>query len=237
MIALIALVVVVGINLISVRWFGELEFWVALIKVVALVDFLIVGTVFLAGRFDFDGAVHRRRGIAHHGGLFPTGLLPLVTVTTGVVFAYAAVELVGIAAGEAEHPEEIMPRAINSVIARIAVFYVGSLVLLGLLLPYTAFRDGESPFVTFFSETRCSSRGFGDEPDRADRGVLQPQRGPVLHRPDPAVDVGERQRAGGGRPDVAQRRALCRYPRHRCDRADSASDSMRWCRTRHSRSC
>jgi len=69
-----------------------------------------------------------------------------------VVFAYAAVELVGTAAGETEEPEKIMPRAINSVIARIAIFYVGSVVLLSLLLPYTSYKAGESPFVTFFTK-------------------------------------------------------------------------------------
>ncbi|MFJ1458349.1 amino acid permease [Nocardia sp. N2S4-5] len=151
LLALLALVAVVCTNLISVRWFGELEFWVALIKVVALVGFLVIGTVFLAGRFTIHGE-HTGVGVlTEHGGLFPTGALPLITVTTGVVFAYAAVELVGIAAGETRNPEDVMPRAINSVITRIAVFYVGSLILLGLLLPYTAFRAGESPFVTFFA--------------------------------------------------------------------------------------
>ena len=151
-IALIALAIVVSINLVSVKWFGEMEFWAALIKVAALVIFLIVGTVFLAGRFTLDGQTTGAGVIAGHGGLFPTGLLPLVTVTTGVVFAYSAVELVGTAAGETDDPAKVMPRAINSVIARIAVFYVGSLVLLGLLLPYTAFAPGVSPFVTFFSK-------------------------------------------------------------------------------------
>ena len=64
----------------------------------------------------------------------------------------------GIAAGETAEPEKIMPRAINSVIARIAVFYVGSVVLLSLLLPYTSFKAGESPFVTFFSKIGFSGR-------------------------------------------------------------------------------
>lgn len=155
-IALIALAIVSGMNLISVKLFGELEFWAALVKVVALVGFLIIGTVFLAGRFDIQGHSTGLAVITDTGGLFPTGLFPLVIVTSGVVFAYAAVELVGTAAGETENPEKIMPRAINSVIARIAVFYVGSLVLLALLLPYTAYKSGESPFVTFFSKI-----GFG----------------------------------------------------------------------------
>ncbi|UGT69494.1 amino acid permease [Nocardia gipuzkoensis] len=159
LIALVSLAVVVSINLVSVKWFGELEFWAALIKVIALVTFLIIGTVFLAGRFKVDGQVTGPSVISDNGGLFPSGLLPLVLVTTGVVFAYAAVELVGTAAGEAENPEKIMPRAINSVIARIALFYVGSLVLLALLLPYTAFKNGESPFVTFFSRLGVDGAG------------------------------------------------------------------------------
>jgi L-asparagine permease len=152
LLALIALVLVLSINLISVKWFGELEFWAALIKVVALVSFLIVGVVFLGGRFKIQGQSTGFSVISHAHGLFPTGLLPLVTVTSGVIFAYAAVELVGTAAGETENPEKIMPRAINSVILRIALFYIGSLVLLALLLPYTAYHAGVSPFVTFFGK-------------------------------------------------------------------------------------
>ncbi|WP_405136740.1 amino acid permease [Nocardia sp. NBC_01388] len=159
LIALIALALVVSINLISVRWFGELEFWAALIKVVALVAFLIIGTVFLGGRFTVAGGQTGFGVISSHGGLFPVGLAPLVLVTTGVVFAYAAVELIGTAAGETENPQKIMPRAINSVIARIAVFYVGSLVLLGLLLPYTAYKAGTSPFVTFFTKLGVPGAG------------------------------------------------------------------------------
>jgi L-asparagine permease len=89
----------------------------------------------------------------------PTGLLPLVLVTSGVVFAYAAIELVGIAAGETANPEKIMPRAINSVVFRIAVFYIGSTILLAVLLPYTAYRDHVSPFVTFFSKAGFSGAG------------------------------------------------------------------------------
>lgn len=85
--------------------------------------------------------------------------MALFVVTSGVIFAYAAVELVGIAAGETEHPEKVMPKAINSVIFRIAVFYVGSLVVLALLLPYTDFRAGESPFVTFFSRIGVPAAG------------------------------------------------------------------------------
>jgi L-asparagine permease len=157
--ALIALLIVVSMNLISVKAFGELEFWASAIKVLALVTFLAVGTVFLAGRFKVDGQDTGPGLWTSHGGLLPSGLLPLVLVTSGVVFAYAAIELVGIAAGETANPEKIMPRAINSVVFRIAVFYIGSTILLGLLLPYTAYRDHVSPFVTFFSKAGFAGAG------------------------------------------------------------------------------
>lgn len=158
-IALIALALVVGVNLISVTIFGEIEFWAAIVKVVALLTFLVVGTIFLAGRYEVDGHSTGFSVITQSGGLFPAGMLPLVIVVSGVVFAYAAVELVGTAAGETAEPEKVMPRAINSVIARIALFYVGSLFLLAVLLPYTAYSAGESPFVTFFSKVGISGAG------------------------------------------------------------------------------
>jgi L-asparagine permease len=69
------------------------------------------------------------------------------------------VELVGTAAGETENPAKVMPKAINSVAFRIAVFYVGSLVLLALLLPYTSYKQGTSPFVTFFSSIGVPAAG------------------------------------------------------------------------------
>jgi len=154
LLALVALAVVLSVNLLAVKVFGELEFWFAIIKVAALVAFLVVGVVWLAAAFpvEHDGqAVDTGWNLVAASGILPNGILPAVIVVQGVVFAYAAIELVGTASGETEHPEKVVPRAINTVIVRIAVFYVGSLVLLSLLLPYTAYREGESPFVTFFS--------------------------------------------------------------------------------------
>ena len=147
--ALIALVVVLALNLVSVKVFGELEFWFALIKVVALVSFLLVG-IWLVIFGTPTGAPTGFSLITDNGGIFPNGLMPMILLMQGVVFAYASVELVGTAAGETENPEKIMPKAINSVVFRIAVFYVGSVILLSLLLPYTDYQKGVSPFVTFF---------------------------------------------------------------------------------------
>lgn len=148
--ALAALVIVLGLNLVSVKVFGEMEFWFALIKVVALVAFLLVGIYFVIFGTPIAGHEVGFSLIANNGGLFPNGILPAVVVMQGVVFAYASVELVGTAAGETENPAKIIPKAINTVIFRIAIFYVGSLVLLSLLLPFNSYKEGESPFVTFF---------------------------------------------------------------------------------------
>ncbi|GHG44664.1 L-asparagine permease [Sinomonas cellulolyticus] len=147
--ALIALLVVLTLNLVSVKVFGEMEFWFALIKVAALVVFLLVGIYFVVVGTP-TGAATGFSLISDHGGIFPMGIAPMILLMQGVVFAYASVELVGTAAGETQNPEKIMPKAINSVVVRIAVFYVGSVVLLSLLLPYTAYQKGVSPFVTFF---------------------------------------------------------------------------------------
>ncbi|WP_345775113.1 amino acid permease, partial [Dietzia cinnamea] len=148
--ALAGLVLVLGLNLVSVKVFGELEFWFALIKVVALVTFLAIGTYYVIFGTPIDGQAPGLSVLTDNGGLIPNGLLPAIVVIQGVVFAYASIELVGTAAGETQNPEKVIPKAINTVIVRIVVFYVGSVLLLSLLLPYTAYQAGESPFVTFF---------------------------------------------------------------------------------------
>ncbi|GAA1693752.1 amino acid permease [Microbacterium sediminicola] len=159
LLALIALGIVVTVNLLSVKVFGELEFWFALIKVTALIAFLVIGTVFLVAGWPTDAGQTGIAMIADNGGFFPNGILPAIIMTQGVVFAYAGIELVGTAAGETKNPEKVMPKAINSVIFRVAVFYVGSVLLLSLLLPYTVYSGGQSPFVTFFSHIGSPEAG------------------------------------------------------------------------------
>ncbi|WP_030618540.1 amino acid permease, partial [Streptomyces sclerotialus] len=150
--ALFALLVVLAANLISVRWFGEFEFWFAIIKVAAILAFLAIGCWLLASRHPVDGHSTGPQLIADNGGMMPNGLLASVVLIQGVVFAYAAIEMVGIAAGETENPRKVIPRAINSVSWRIVVFYVGTVLLLVLLLPWSAYKAGESPFVTLLGK-------------------------------------------------------------------------------------
>ncbi|OXM54003.1 L-asparagine permease [Amycolatopsis thailandensis] len=158
--ALIALGVLLGVNMLSVRLFGELEFWFSVIKVLAIVVFLAVGAglVLSAAQVgDTTAGVHNLTG---HGGFFPSGIGITLMTLQAVVFAYAAIEVVGITAGETKNPEKVLPKAINGVVWRIAIFYVGSVVLLTMLLPWSAYRGGESPFVTVF--TLLGIPGIGD---------------------------------------------------------------------------
>ncbi|MFF8954680.1 amino acid permease [Streptomyces sp. NPDC014894] len=146
--ALIALAVVLTANLISVKYFGEMEFWFAIVKVAALVAFMLVGIFLLVTQKEIGGHTPGLGTITANDGVFPFGMLPMLLVIQGVVFAYASVELCGVAAGETKNPEKVMPGAINSIMWRVGVFYVGSVALLALLLPYTAYSADESPFVT-----------------------------------------------------------------------------------------
>ncbi|WP_093910204.1 amino acid permease [Streptomyces sp. cf386] len=157
--ALIALAVVLAVNLISVKIFGEMEFWFAIIKVATLVAFMFVGIFLLATQHEVGGQTPGLSVITDNGGVFPHGMMPVVLVMQGVIFAYAALELVGVAAGETAEPEKIVPRAVNSIMWRVGLFYVGSVVLLALLLPGSVYSADQSPFVTVLSKIGVPAAG------------------------------------------------------------------------------
>jgi L-asparagine permease len=159
-VALFALVLLLSVNLLSVRLFGELEFWFSVIKVTAIVTFLFIGValVLTGGGIGHDHA--SAANLTSHGGFLPHGLPVVLMSLQAVIFAYSGIELVGIAAGETRKPREVMPKAVNSIMWRIAVFYIGSVVLLAMVLPWTVYSGAESPFVTVFS--RLGVPGAGD---------------------------------------------------------------------------
>src|SRR3954453_14616608 len=152
---LIALAVVLVINLLSARAFGEFGFWASIAKVGAIVVFLAVGLVVVIGRFDIGGHQAGFQNLwSNPGGFWPTSgdfsWYGPILVMSGVVFPYAAIEMVGVAAGEMEDSKREVPKAVNAVIFRIAIFYCGSILLLVSMLPTTEYKSGTSPFVTVF---------------------------------------------------------------------------------------
>src|SRR5690349_11584442 len=158
---LIALAVVLVINLLSARAFGEFEFWAAIAKVGAIVVFLAVGLVVVIGQFDIGGHAAGFQNLwANPGGFWPASdgffWYGPILVMSGVVFAYAAIEMVGVAAGEMEDSVREVPKAVNAVIFRIGIFYCGSILLLVSILPTTEYTAGTSPFVTVFERLGMS---------------------------------------------------------------------------------
>ena len=148
--ALVALGVLYAANLIAVHVFGEIEFWFALIKVATIVAMLVIGLVVILFGVGGLGETASFSNLVNHGGFFPTSMLGVVLVLQIVMFAYQGVELVGVTAGEAQDPERTLPHAINAVIWRILLFYIGALLVIMSLLPWTEFRPGVSPFVMVF---------------------------------------------------------------------------------------
>jgi L-asparagine permease len=152
LLALCALVVVLIINLVSVRLFGEIEFWFAIIKVVAILSFLLIGIWLLGTGHQVDGNKPGLGLLRNSGGFFALGVFPVFSVLQSVVFAYAGVEMVGITAGETKEPAKIVPRAVRSVSWRIGLFYICSVLMLTLLLPWNKYSASQSPFVTVLSK-------------------------------------------------------------------------------------
>ncbi|MEE1827954.1 amino acid permease [Streptomyces sp. BE20] len=144
--ALIVMAVLTATNLASVASYGEFEFWFAGIKVVAIAAFLVIGTLAVFGLLPGTRAVGTEN-LVGHGGFLPHGVGAVFTGMLTVVFAFMGSEIVTLAAGESEDPEKAVSKATNSVIWRIGVFYLGSILLVVTLLPWDSASVKGSPYV------------------------------------------------------------------------------------------
>ena len=146
----VLLVLMTATNLFSVSSFGEFEFWFAGIKVAAIVVFLGLGSLFVLGLWpnkslDFSN-------LWSHGGFFPLGVMAITVGVVTVIFSMVGAEIATIAAAESSDPEKAVAKAANSVIVRIAIFFVGSIFLLVTILPWNGEQLAASPFVSAFTE-------------------------------------------------------------------------------------
>ncbi|WP_152395903.1 amino acid permease [Paenibacillus guangzhouensis] len=149
--AVICLIILLSLNLLTVKSFGELEFWFALIKVVTILALIAIGVVLLVIGFQTDAGTVSVKNIWEHGGWFPNGVSGFLLSFQMVVFAYVGVELVGVSAAETSNPEKNIPSAINKIPLRILFFYVGALIILLCINPWTELTPSESPFVKTFA--------------------------------------------------------------------------------------
>ncbi|TGD54672.1 aromatic amino acid transporter AroP, partial [Salmonella enterica subsp. enterica serovar Poona] len=143
-------VIINAINLTNVKVFGEMEFWFAIIKVIAVIAMILFGAWLLFS--DTAGPQATVRNLWEQGGFLPHGWTGLVMMMAIIMFSFGGLELVGITAAEADNPEQSIPKATNQVIYRILIFYIGSLAVLLSLLPWTRVTADTSPFVLIFHE-------------------------------------------------------------------------------------
>ncbi|WP_353942566.1 amino acid permease [Streptomyces sp. HUAS MG91] len=155
---LLFMVVFTAANLAAVKNFGEFEFWFATLKVVAIVAFLVLGTLAIFGLLPDTDPV----GLTHltgDGGFLPNGWQGVVSGVLAVVFAFGGLEVVTIAAAESDDPVRSVARAVRSAVFRILFFYVGSMLVIVTVLPWTQQKAGISPYVTVLDSIGIPSAG------------------------------------------------------------------------------
>lgn len=128
--------IVFTLNALSIKSYGESEYWFALIKVIAIICFIIIGLLTILG--IFGGKVIGFENFTMDEAPFKGGFLSIISIFLIAGFSFQGTELVGIAAGESEEPEKNVPNAIRQVFWRILLFYIGAILILGLLIPYTS---------------------------------------------------------------------------------------------------
>lgn len=144
--ALLLMVIFTFTNLLSVRNYGEFEFWFASIKVAAIVVFLFLGTLYVLGLWPT--ASPGISNLTAHGGFAPNGIGPILTGAVAATGFYFGAEIVTIAAAESAEPERAVAKATNSVITRVLIFYVGSVSLVVLIIPWNDAGLMATPYVS-----------------------------------------------------------------------------------------
>ncbi|MFQ6350082.1 amino acid permease [Pseudomonas sp. R11F] len=149
--ALVTVGMLMVINLFAVKTFGEVEFWLALIKVLTIVGLIVAGLVILL--FELETSAQTAPSVANlwrHAGFFPNGWSGFWFAVPVAAFTFAGVEVVGLVAAETAQPQRTLPRAINSILWRMAIFYLGSTAVIMALYPWNQIDTAQSPFVMVF---------------------------------------------------------------------------------------
>ncbi|MBM7058804.1 amino acid permease, partial [Streptomyces durocortorensis] len=155
---LLFMVVFTVANLTAVKNFGEFEFWFASLKVGAIVVFLVLGGLAVFGLLPDTDPVGMTN-LTGQGGFLPNGWSGVVSGVLTVVFAFGGLEVVTIAAAETDDPARAVGRAVRSAVVRILFFYVGSMLVIVAVLPWTAQQAGLSPYVKVLDAVGVPSAG------------------------------------------------------------------------------
>ncbi|WP_125705523.1 amino acid permease [Lacticaseibacillus daqingensis] len=148
---LLALVALLLLNLISVGLFGETEFWFSLIKVGAIIALIVVGAWMIATHYPTTSGHASLGNLVNYGGFFPKGFGGFLASFQMVTFSFAGIEMVGMTASETANPKKVIPEAINELPVRIILFYIGALLVIMSIYPWSAVSPSSSPFVQVFN--------------------------------------------------------------------------------------
>ncbi|GKW09969.1 MULTISPECIES: S-methylmethionine permease [Pectobacterium] len=141
------------LNVVSSRFFAEGEFWFSIVKVVTILAFIVLGAGAMFGFIPMqDGSPAPFFQNITASGWFPYGGLPILMTMVAVNFAFSGTELIGIAAGETENPHKVVPMAIRTTVARLVIFFLGTVLVLAALIPMEEAGIAKSPFVLVFEK-------------------------------------------------------------------------------------
>ena len=141
----------IGVNAYSVKAFGSVEYWFSTIKVFAILAFILLAAVVLFGQHGVSSGVNN---LSAHGGFAPNGFWGIWVGVIISIFSYLSIEMIAVAAGEAENPEESVKKAFRATIYRLVIFYLLSLTLIVMLVPWNVLtaKGATSPFITVMRE-------------------------------------------------------------------------------------
>lgn len=159
LIEIVMLALLFGLNTLNAKWFGETEFWFAIIKVVAIVAMIITAVILIFGNYHYNNTVVGGHHIVGHVSLgnlfnnfqfFPHGPWAFVGALQMVMFAFTSMEFIGMTAAETDNPRKTLPRAINQIPVRILIFYIGALLAIMSIITWRDIPTDQSPFVMVF---------------------------------------------------------------------------------------
>lgn len=148
---LVIILALMLVNMVNVGLFGELESWFSTIKVVAIVALIVVGLAMVIMHSPTRTGHASLYNLVNYGGLFPKGSWGFLRSFQMVVFAFVGIEMVGLTAGETKNPNTDIPKAINTLPVRIGLFYIGSMLAIMAVYPWTDIKTSSSPFVQVFA--------------------------------------------------------------------------------------
>lgn len=152
LLSLMCAVVIISINLFQVKYYGELEFWFAGIKILALVAFILLGLCLLLG--VLPSSIHNPvSNYTGHGGFFPHGVSGTLSAFLVVMFSYGGAELIGVAVTETKDADRVLPKIIKGAIWRVILFYILPILIICGMIPWNKVSSVDSPFVQVFSLT------------------------------------------------------------------------------------